>query len=115
MRNAVLEAMAAGLPIVTTDVGDNAVMIQNHREGLIVEPQSATALAQALRTLVFAPDLCRRLGAAARARARIYNFEQVVRRYERYYRMLIASTARPWYSLGRWVGASGLLQGGFHA
>jgi len=115
MSNAVLEAMAAGLPIVTTDVGDNAVMIQNHRDGLIIEPHSATALAQALRTLVFAPDLRRRLGAAALARARIYNFEQVVRRYERYYRMLVASTARPWYSLGRWIGASGLPQGGFHA
>ncbi len=101
MSNAVLEAMAAGLPIVTTDVGDHAVMIRNHRDGLIIEPHSATALAQALRTLVFAPDLRRRLGAAALGRARSYNFEQVVRRYERYYHMLLASTARRWYSWGR--------------
>jgi glycosyltransferase involved in cell wall biosynthesis len=49
--NAILEAMACGLPVIATDVGGNAEAIVNHRGGLIVEPQNPEALASAINQM----------------------------------------------------------------
>lgn len=97
MNNALLEAMAVGLPIIATDVGDNAIMLRDRNEGCIVEPGSAMAIADALRTLFAQPDARRRLAAAARAHARDFDFDCTVRAYEAYYRSLLAPlpVARP--------------------
>lgn len=66
---AVLEAMAAGLPIVATAVGQIPVMVRDGREGFIVAPNDPPALADALDRLLADPDLRKRLGASARERA----------------------------------------------
>ncbi len=47
-----LEAMAAGLPIVTTRVEGNPELIRDGRDGLIVEPNDPQALAEALRSMI---------------------------------------------------------------
>ncbi len=46
--NAILEAMACGLPVIATDVGGNAEAIVQNRGGLIVEPENPEALAAAI-------------------------------------------------------------------
>jgi len=46
--NAILEAMAAGLPVIATDVGGNAEAVLSGRGGLIVQPENAEALAAAM-------------------------------------------------------------------
>jgi glycosyltransferase involved in cell wall biosynthesis len=50
--NALLEAMAAGLPVVATDVGGNAEALDNGRLGILVPPRDPTALASALEMLL---------------------------------------------------------------
>lgn len=90
MNNALLEAMAAGLPIVATDVGDNASMVREGVEGRIVQPGSAVALSDAVIQLVESPAMLSRLAAAARLRANRYDLQTTVSLYEQYYLALVA-------------------------
>jgi glycosyltransferase involved in cell wall biosynthesis len=60
------EAMAVGLPVVATDVGDSRRLVEGC--GLIVPPRDAAALAEAICTLIHDPETARRLGAQGRRR-----------------------------------------------
>jgi glycosyltransferase involved in cell wall biosynthesis len=81
---ALLEAAAAGLPCVATDVGGVVDILDGGRAGLIVPSHSPSALAAALETLVSDIALRRRLGAAAcRHSRRAFSLEACVRSYER--------------------------------
>ncbi len=64
-----LEAMAAGLPIVATDVGDVRAVLPAAAAPFVVPPQDPAAFAQALRLLCADATLRRAQGAANRARA----------------------------------------------
>lgn len=68
MPYGIIEAMAAGLPVAATDVGDIAAMVapDNRR---FVGPRDARALAASLAELLAAPALRARLGQANRAKA----------------------------------------------
>jgi glycosyltransferase involved in cell wall biosynthesis len=66
---AVAEAMAAGLPVVITDMPGVREVIEDGREGLLAEPLLADDLASKLRVLLDDPGLARRMGAAGRRRA----------------------------------------------
>ena len=68
MPIAVIEAMAAGLPVAATDVGDVSAMLAN-AGALGVVPRDDTALASSLAALLDDPALRTRIGAANRARA----------------------------------------------
>jgi glycosyltransferase involved in cell wall biosynthesis len=65
----VLEAMAAGLPVVASRVGGVAELVVDGETGILVRPGDASALAAALSSLIADPAERRRLGAAGRARA----------------------------------------------
>jgi glycosyltransferase involved in cell wall biosynthesis len=67
---AILEAMAAGLPVVATAVGGVPEIVVEGETGLLVAPGDPAALAGALSRLVEDPALRRRLGAAGRERVR---------------------------------------------
>ena len=65
---AIVEAMASGRPLVTTDVPGCRELIRDGVDGLIVPKDDPTALAAAIRRLVGDPDARRRMGEAARQR-----------------------------------------------
>jgi glycosyltransferase involved in cell wall biosynthesis len=67
MPNALLEAMASGLPCVATRVSGSEEVIQHKVNGLLVEPDDHVALAEALLTVLLDPALGARYGCAARA------------------------------------------------
>jgi glycosyltransferase involved in cell wall biosynthesis len=68
LSNALLEAMAAGLPIVATSVGGNADLIEDGVNGRLVPPRRSDALGDALAALLADAPLRRGLGARARRR-----------------------------------------------
>ena len=67
--NVVLEAMACGLPVVTTDVGGVREFVAEGAGGLVVPPNDAAGLAAALRTYLASPISARSAGAFNRSRA----------------------------------------------
>ncbi len=69
MPLSVLEAMAAGLPVVASDVGDVARIVVEGETGLVVPAKAPEQLAAAVRKVVEDPETARRMGRAGRARA----------------------------------------------
>lgn len=67
--NVVLEAMACGLPVVTTDVGGVREFVEDGSGGAVVPPQDAPALAAALETYLRSPQAARAAGEYNRRRA----------------------------------------------
>jgi glycosyltransferase involved in cell wall biosynthesis len=100
--NAILEGMAAGLPIVATDVGGNSESVVHGQTGLIVPPRNPAALGQAVLSLVSDPAARERMGEAGRKRAyERFSIESCVDQYAVLYRSLTErnltlSAARPW-------------------
>ncbi len=91
MPNALLEAMAAGLPIVTTDVPGCRDLVTHEREGLLVPADDAAALARAIERLIDDAALARRLAEAARRRAeREFSFDACLSRYLALYREILS-------------------------
>lgn len=66
---AILQAMLAALPIVTTPVGSISEIVADEASALIVPPEDSAALARALQRLLDAPEFGARLGEAARQTA----------------------------------------------
>jgi glycosyltransferase involved in cell wall biosynthesis len=65
MGRALIEAMAAGLPVVVSRVGGIPAVVRHEVTGLLVPPADAGALAAALRRLLDQPEWAAQLGAAA--------------------------------------------------
>lgn len=89
MSNAVMEAMAAGLPIVATDVGGTAELISGR--GILVPPCDCTALTDALARVLQDPRGSAQMGRRARQFAQAHLGEDVmVDRYLDIYRDLVS-------------------------
>jgi glycosyltransferase involved in cell wall biosynthesis len=89
MPISVLEAMAAGVPVVATRVGAIPEVVEHGVTGLLVAPGDARALADAIATILADPAQRERMGEAGRARAeRHYSVDQVMPRLEAVYRAL---------------------------
>jgi glycosyltransferase involved in cell wall biosynthesis len=82
-----LEAMAVGLPIVTTRVGGNPEIVQEGVTGRLVSPLNPDALAAAMRQMICEKDRWPAIAQAARARVEAnFNVRHMVARYEDLYR-----------------------------
>jgi phosphatidylinositol alpha-mannosyltransferase len=83
-----LEAMAAGCPVVASNIGGFGSVLTHGVEGLLVRPKDSEALAGALLQLVDDADLRERMSAAGRERAQHFSWERVSQRVLSYYERL---------------------------
>ena len=87
VANVAVEAMACGLPVVTTDVGGMREAVSDGVEGFVVPFHDAKAMADALEKLARDPALRRRMGQAARQRALAqFNLANQQKEYARFFR-----------------------------
>ena len=95
----VMEAMAAGLPVISTAVGGVPELVDSGRSGLLVPPADAAALTEAMVRLIESPGERREMGAAAYARAvTSFGLEQMAEGYVRVYRTALASLPSAGYA-----------------
>lgn len=91
----VVEASAAGLPVIATRGGAFSETVEDGRTGLLVERGDVTALAHALARLLADPDLRRQMAVAGRERAlRLFTWAAVARRLEACYARACQASAK---------------------
>ena len=84
--NGLIEAMAAGLPVVTSAVGGMLELVEDGRNGLLVPPDDDSALASRIITLLTDAATARQLGEAARATIESrYSFDRMIASFEQLY------------------------------
>ena len=91
---AVLEAMAAGLPIVASNVGGVPEAVIDGETGFLVEPSSARSLREAILKLLKDPERARSMGAAGRTRVRAeFGVDRMVEETCEVYRNLLRNSS----------------------
>ena len=73
----VIEAMALGLPVVTTNVGGIPYLLEDQKEALLVPPNDVPAMTQAIISLVQNPEKTKRLSIAGRQKVEAFDWEVV--------------------------------------
>lgn len=73
----VMEAMALGLPVVSTDVGGVPALIQHQENGILVSPKDAEAMAQEILSLMENPSRAILLAQSARSLSQTFDWEIV--------------------------------------
>lgn len=102
LSNAVLEAMASGLPTIVTDVGGNPEATIDGETGIVVPARNPARLARALVRLANDANLRATFGQAGRKRiADVFSLDRCIRQYDALYRALLAGRA-PLGALGDW-------------
>ena len=89
LSNAIMESMAAGLPIIACRVGGNDELIRDGENGFLVPAGIEQEVAQRIVMLLTQPELRKRLGATARRDAENFTVERVCKQYTSLYSLLL--------------------------
>ncbi|MBN2207885.1 MAG: glycosyltransferase [Candidatus Coatesbacteria bacterium] len=87
--NALLEALASGLPAVVTDVGGNREALRDGQEGFLCKPRPQELAERVVRILCDS-ELCERMSKSARERAMEFSLDRMAEQTAAYYRSLLA-------------------------
>ena len=89
--NALLEAMAALVPVVASDVGGVGELVRHEENGLLVPPESPSRLADAIRSILLNPEKAKRMATLALDRIRKeFSLEGMLNEYDDLYEELLS-------------------------
>jgi glycosyltransferase involved in cell wall biosynthesis len=91
MGRALVEAMAAGKPVIGTRVGGIPDLVKDGYNGFLVEPGEVSGLAQAIHKLVGDEDLRKTMGERGMAMAPAYSVEKMIEKIDKLYKSLLKS------------------------
>lgn len=72
-----IEAMALGMPIVSTNVGGISYLIEDQKDGLLVKPNTSKEMISQIENLIDSPELVQKLTQNARTKAELFDWEVV--------------------------------------
>ncbi len=90
-----LEAMACGTPVIASQVGGLAFLVQDCVTGFVIPDDDPPALADRLRLLICDSELRQKLGKQATAYAQAYAWEHITNKIADLYRQVIAAATAP--------------------
>jgi|GEM_PF-1246273 len=91
----IMEAMAAGLPVVATNVGGNAKLVTSGSGGFIVEPRDAASMKDAILKIIENKGLAVKMGECNKKIVfSKYNIENTLRKYEDLYTQTLACSSK---------------------
>ena len=73
----VIEAMALGLPVVSTNVGGIPFLLEHDKDAQLVEPENSIAFTEAVRKILHHPEMAEKLANKAREKAESFDWEKV--------------------------------------
>lgn len=83
----VVEAMATGKPVIGTDIGGIPEIIEHDKNGFLVQPRDARALAERISFVLENPKAARKMGAEGRKIAvKKFTWDETAKSYERFYK-----------------------------
>lgn len=89
MGRVVVEAMAAGKPVIGSNVGGIPDLIEHSVNGLLFPSEDSAALAEAIRFLIQNPEKARAMGIEGQQRSKAYSTEAMIKKLDRLYSELI--------------------------
>ena len=87
--NAIVEAMALGLPVVSTDCGGPGDIIENGKSGILVPPANEKLLADAILNILNNPSLSEKLLSQGKIRAQDFTIEKSFQKYEKLFEEIL--------------------------
>ena len=87
----VLESMAAGKPVIATNVGRNSEIIEHEKTGFIIPAQSPENLASYSLNIINNQELAKKMGQEAKKRVLNFSIDRMVKKTENLYELLIQS------------------------
>ena len=79
MSHQLLEVMSIGTPIITTNVGGNPELIENGKEGILIQYNDREALKRSIMELLLIPEYSAKLARQAKEKVKQFTVEKMVR------------------------------------
>ncbi|HHX58361.1 MAG TPA: glycosyltransferase family 4 protein [Candidatus Moranbacteria bacterium] len=89
MSNTILEAIAMGLPIITTNTGGTAELVEDEKNGFIVAKENPEQVANCIKKLEDNQKLLKAMGAESRIKAEKMSWEKVAQEYFKLYQKVL--------------------------
>lgn len=90
----IMEAMAAGLPVVATDIPGTREMINDGVNGRLVPPGDSHALADAINEMIETPHIRQKIANAGRVSVKQFSIEEIAKTYLKLYETLLAGSGK---------------------